>query len=615
MMRRRLLLFLIFASPTLALAQTCTTATCNAASPALADVQAAWPTSGNTNSTVTLNIPSGTAAWTSQLTLTVPALVTTLIIQGATTVSCTGTAGTSGYACTPTDNTIIEDNIAGNFGVFQINGSSSGSNPLVQVTGITFQGGTGTTKFQGDLLFYSNSSTSQVRVDHNHINQTTGGTTGWAGRFNGCFIGVVDHNVFDNASPSNTTSVVQGFMHSNACNDSLGFGDGSWAYPTGFGTSNFIFEENNIFNGGLFGDSITGGKFVARYNTFNSNSQSSSWIHNHGTALNGGRVRSSRAFEVYHNYFNPVGSGSVMVGDAGGPGLVWGNTISTTSAFLVAVGDERNDGQHGQTGTPGGWGYCGIGTLNLSGPTSNWDGNNDSTGWPCLDGIGRGQGIQALNGANFPGALNSTTGTIAWPEEYLEPVYTFMNSVASTPLYSIASPATAINRDLYVDNASFTGATGTGFGLLSARPATCTAGPGGSYGASPTGSYGVAYFATDANSGKGELYACTATNTWTGIYQPYTYPHPLVSGGTTYTLTPATAGSGSGTNVCAPTGGGISAGTPLFLYGHAYRRLNPYQRGWLQWVRNDDIHGHDACFKLHGNGDVRREYPSLRRSI
>ena len=29
------------------------------------------------------------------------------------------------------------------------------------------------------------------------------------------------------------------------------------------------------------------------------------------------------------------------------------------------------------------------------------------------------------------------------------------------------------------------------------------------------------------NGGEGELYVCTATNTWTAIYRPYTYPHPL----------------------------------------------------------------------------------------
>jgi len=77
---------------------------------------------------------------------------------------------------------------------------------------------------------------------------------------------------------------------------------------------------------------------------------------------------------------------------------------------------------------------------------------------------------------------------------------------------------------------AFNGSHGTGYGTLANRPATCTAGPAGTYGQSPTGSYGVAYFATDANNGNGELYVCTSTNTWTGIYQPYTYPHPLVTG-------------------------------------------------------------------------------------
>ncbi|MGA9315345.1 MAG: hypothetical protein WBV77_12025 [Solirubrobacteraceae bacterium] len=94
----------------------------------------------------------------------------------------------------------------------------------------------------------------------------------------------------------------------------------------------------------------------------------------------------------------------------------------------------------------------------------------------------------------------------------------------------IGDTSTTENVDVFIDNANFNGTTGTGFGLLAARPSTCTPGPGGTYYSSPTGSYGVAYWATDANSGNGELYVCTATNTWTGIYQPYTYPHPLVAG-------------------------------------------------------------------------------------
>ncbi|HJT68698.1 MAG TPA: hypothetical protein VJ731_00785, partial [Terriglobales bacterium] len=40
---------------------------------------------------------------------------------------------------------------------------------------------------------------------------------------------------------------------------------------------------------------------------------------------------------------------------------------------------------------------------------------------------------------------------------------------------------------------------------------------------------GVGYFATDQGP-QGTLYTCSALNTWTVHYVPYTYPHPLVSG-------------------------------------------------------------------------------------
>ena len=66
------------------------------------------------------------------------------------------------------------------------------------------------------------------------------------------------------------------------------------------------------------------------------------------------------------------------------------------------------------------------------------------------------------------------------------------------------------NRDYYTHATSFDGTSGTGTGLLSARPATCTT--------------GVAYWETDHST----LDRCTATNTWTNYYTPYTYPNPLI---------------------------------------------------------------------------------------
>jgi hypothetical protein len=86
------------------------------------------------------------------------------------------------------------------------------------------------------------------------------------------------------------------------------------------------------------------------------------------------------------------------------------------------------------------------------------------------------------------------------------------------------------NRDWYTavsanaqtsSTTPFNGTTGVGFGTLANRPSTCTTGAelGG----------GVGYFATDVGE-QGVLYRCSATNSWTVHYAPYTYPHPLRQG-------------------------------------------------------------------------------------
>ena len=84
---------------------------------------------------------------------------------------------------------------------------------------------------------------------------------------------------------------------------------------------------------------------------------------------------------------------------------------------------------------------------------------------------------------------------------------------------------------LYANTATGTGGriltTGAGHGTLANRPTNCT----------PS----VGYWATDQGTwnqsgngwGNGQLYVCTATNTWTLNYTPYIYPHPLVGSGVT----------------------------------------------------------------------------------
>jgi hypothetical protein len=525
---------------------------------------------------VVVNIPSGTSSWTSDLSYTIPSAVTNLTIQGATVVSFTGTAGQSSWAYTTADNTIIQDADSSNNSLITI--TTGSSTTKFRMTGLTIQETTGATKYSGDISIVGNSH--NFRFDHIHIGGT-GKQDEWV-RVEGSVIGVIDHNVGDeNPNNTNGDNYFQAF---DPVDDTIGLGDGPWHNGPQFGSLNALYIENNYIKGGAGDDCNWGARFVMRYNTLDNNYVP---IQTHGTKSSGGPQRGCLSYEAYNNYIKGSTSTpqSGASGAKGGTALVFNNTLATGYYRFFEASTDRNGGDAAnEINTPNGFGYCGTATPVPStgvanGTGSAWDGNqSSSTGYPCMDGLGRGQDTQALNGVTFPSRRNSVTGTVAWPHQYLWPIYMWNNNMSgSNPgaTYIDISTNAANNRDYYYDQSaqsgSFTGAAGTGFGLLSARPATCTPGPGGTYGASPTGSYGVAYFATDTQT----LYVCDGApaNHWATVYQPAVYPHPLVSGATlTSTTTTLTAAStsisaGSSDVLTATVTSSSATGTVTFYNG------------------------------------------------
>lgn len=518
----------------------------NAASCNQADVQAAF--NAVTASTTTINIPAGTCVWTSQAILYVPTGSSTLSILGAGNITSSTWGAGGGDATVITDNDSTDSN-----SLVIVYGTLLGQ--YFRVAGITFQVGTGTYKDNGTLALNGYSQT--VRIDHMHFKTTSTNTV--EVRINNWEYGVVDHCFFD----GDAAVVVQMDSYGNPTGKGNYpfYGDGAWYDSTHFGTGNAVYIENNVATfgsfvtaGGSIDDCQLGGTIVIRYNTITYGSTQT-----HPTGGNG-RGRGCRREEIYGNNFNlgsGTGSSYNVFYDSSGTALIWGNTAQQAfNNFITLHNELENTATYTQTAVPNGWGYCGTGS-GLSGDGSAWGYSTTSaSGEPCLDQPGRGKS-DMLEGT-FPNVCDVTTGCTTyngtWPNQLLEPVYEWMDtwtpiSGQAQTIFSLSGSTLVENQDYYGQcgslsatcTGSFTGAKGTGYGLLSARPSTCTPGPSGSQYAGPTGSPGVAYWATDTNT----LYVCTATNTWTAYYTPYSCPHPLDVGGTcSATADPGPSGPG-----------------------------------------------------------------------
>lgn len=436
----------------------------------------------------TVIVPNGSCTWNGAVTLSNSKGVS-LMCQ--TAGSCNITVG-GGQA-------VLMDSLAG------IN------NRLYRISGFTFQGGSGFIIWFAGNSDANPDTLSNVRVDHNTFNSAPGAIAVFFGHTQGIanYYGVIDHNTL---SSSGNVMLVQMI---GAVNNT--------PPPSQTGTANNMFVEDNtitittITNAGHGCTDMWGnGSMVFRHNT-----TTNCLVTSHGVPHNGG----PQNFELYDNDIR-VDSGAVAAGFGGcyrcfhhqgsGEFMAFNNSFTAFST----KSDDPLEMTHYRSATPAAAGY--NTSLGRCDGTSSRDGNRSPSstyfGYPCWRQPGR----------DFAGNLKpmyiwnnrwSDTGAritmlVANPwssiapevEDHIKPDRDYYNAVSASAQTSPSFP--------------FNGTTGMGFGLLANRPATCTTGP------EPldAGKGGVGYWATDTNT----LYRCTATNTWTTHYRPYTYPHPLV---------------------------------------------------------------------------------------
>jgi hypothetical protein len=363
---------------------------------------------------------------------------------------------------------------------------------------------------------------SQVRIDHNsftlggqeQIFQSDSGSSTY-------LYGVFDHNTVNI-----TTQTATKFDWPNTVD----------ATPvTGrLGASSNLFIEDNVFNiNAATSQAVpcldgwgTALGTVWRFNTItNCRLALHGVVHNWGPSNweaygNAFVMNSSAAFPGGYRTVHHQGSGTYAV---------WGNTFNVTShdPNTIVVLHYR--------------GFQPAGAPDCNG-TDPQDGNRAPTttyqGYPCFHQPGR-----DWDGLLYPmfAFLNRWTDNGAKTDMVLNgggtsPDYSGLQVRSNRDLYNAVSASAQTSA-----TSPFNGTTGIGYGTLANRPTTCAT----TTEAADAGRGGVMYWATDQgswntstsnpqgvqqNGNSGVLYMCTATNTWSVYYTPYTYPHPLQSG-------------------------------------------------------------------------------------
>lgn len=181
-----------------------------------------------------------------------------------------------------------------------------------------------------------------------------------------------------------------------------GDADEAWQRPLTLGTENAVYVEDSIVirsDGYAAIDAHDGGRFVYRYNTlYNAH------VHAHGCC---NTTRGVFSYEIYENTIiideNMVGDPTqwTAVGLRGGTGVIFNNTISGPVYYPILLVNYRTCFEVSHDACQEEFDRCDG--------SSQYDGNEDSTGYPCRDQIGR------------------STDTGQYTPQALEPLYQWNN--------------------------------------------------------------------------------------------------------------------------------------------------------------------------------------------
>lgn len=541
-------------------------------------------------------VPAGSCTWTTTVTI----LNKSITLEGAGIGNTTITGNASG-----------ED--AGLLWTTKATGNSPAG--FSRLTGFTWTSTAGCSFGDTAAPVHIKGVTANFRADHNRfLVQHCQGI-----HVNGSVRGVIDHNTIDKTTSGYQYWVP---VEHETWLGSGSDGDNSWAQDSTMGTADALYMEDNVItctggSGGVGGtNDFIGARTVYRFNAWTDCNMG-----NHGTE-SGGRLRGFRHVEAYRQTFNWTFVTAAAIGVRGGTGMFFDNKSTGQPVnFVVDVNTYRRDSNATGSGYYV-WGGCGeksITSITRSGSTatvttpsehlvqgsgswviiagagqaeynitaigtrtsattftytvsgtpatpatgtithkSPFDGNTDSTGYPCLDQAGRGKSI------TYTGYGPTEITPVSPGNNLQEPIYTWNNTVGGT--LSAANinlgqgdfDIIQYNRDLYNQNNSYNGTTqrGVGRGTRASRPTTCTTGD--AWWATDQGTWNTSTTETFSSSPgeDGVLDKCTGTNTWTNaFYTPYTYPHTLVSGGSP---PPATA------TITAPSGGSTQVASSSF---------------------------------------------------